>query len=218
MRKTYFGKIFLLCLVIFLVGCSGEKKENQGDTHSPTQSPSYSYKTFDEADEKNEKPIAPTPSDMVKNEEEKFPGFRETETVDASSPDAVSLAAMEILVTWDTSKDDTPAAAAERAKGLISNEALHRVTGGPGEWSPLWWRQAKDVGAWSSAQAEVVPANVHHPAPDGITWVGIKVTWEWHSPQGVLVPDGGTRTCTTAVQNKNGKNIVVGFDCQDQES
>lgn len=160
--------------------------------------------------------VAPSPSPAVEGDGREFPGFVDQATVDRSSASEVAIEAMRGLSVWDTTQDVGPGDAGERVSDLVAPEALARGAEGPGRWSPLWWRQAMAAGAWSSAETKVVPAVEHLPTgQDGIEWVTVQVTWSWHAPKDTVVPEGGTKVCTVAVQDESGEQTVTAFDCQE---
>lgn len=161
--------------------------------------------------------IAPSPSPAVDGDGRPFPGFVDQSTVDRSSAEEVAIEAMRGLAVWDTTQDTVPGDAAGRVESLVTDEALEAGAGGPGTWSPMWWRQAQAAGAWSSADTEVVPLAAEVPAREGMELFTIEVEWSWHAPESQVVPEGGTRSCTATVEEVGGQQTVTGYDCIDQD-
>lgn len=159
--------------------------------------------------------VAPSPSPAVNGDGKAFPGFVDQSTVDRSSAQEVAIEAMRGLSVWDTTQDTKPGDAGARVASLVSPEALERGAGGPGKWTPLWWRQATAAGAWSSAETELAPPGTDAQPPEGVELVTVGVSWSWHADQGTVVPEGGSRSCTVAVEDVDGQQTVTAFDCQD---
>lgn len=159
--------------------------------------------------------VVPSPSPAVEGDGKEFPGFVEQSTVDRSSAEEVAIEAMRGLSVWDTTQDMKPGDAGARVESLVSPEALERGAGGPGKWTPLWWRQATAAGAWSSAETELAPPGTDAQPPEGVELVTVEVSWSWHADQGTVVPEGGSRSCTVAVEDVDGQQTVTAFDCQD---
>lgn len=159
--------------------------------------------------------IVPSPSPAVAGDGRTFPGFSDQSTVDRESAESVAIEAMRGLMTWDTTEDTVPGDAASRVDQLVTDDALERGVGGPGRWTPLWWRQAQAAGAWSSADTKLVPPEVHGEAPEGLQFVGVEVSWQWHADPSSVVPAGGTRVCTVVIEDRGGEQTVTGFDCRD---
>lgn len=161
--------------------------------------------------------IAPSPSPAVDGDGRSFPGFVDQSTVDRSSAEEVAIEAMRGLAVWDTTQDKVPGDAAGRVEPLITDEALEARAGGPGAWSPLWWRQAQAAGAWSSADTQVVPVAAEVDPREGMELLTIEVQWSWHAPEGEVVPEGGTRSCSATVEEVSGQQTVTGYDCVEQD-
>lgn len=159
--------------------------------------------------------VVPSPSPAVEGDGRSFDGFVDQSTVDRSSAEEVAIEAMRGLSVWDTTQDTKPGDAGARVDDLISAEALERGAGGPGKWTPLWWRQATAAGAWSSADTELAPLGTDAQAPEGVELITVEVSWTWHAAQGEVVPEGDSRSCTAAVEDVGGKQTVTAFDCQD---
>lgn len=162
--------------------------------------------------------VAPSPSPAVEGDGRSFGGFMDLSTVDRSSAEEVAIEAMRALTVWDTTEDTVPGDASGRVDDLVTAEALERGASGPGNWAPMWWRQAQAAGAWSSAQTELVPSMDHVSPREGAEWVTVEVSWSWHAPEEEVVPEGGTRTCTVAVEEVDGQQTVTAFDCVEQKS
>ena len=128
----------------------------------------------------------------------------------------VAIEAMRGLSVWDTTQDMGTGDAASRVEDLVTSDALAAGAEGPGRWAPLWWRQATAAGAWSSAEVDVVPATHELPERDGLEWITVEVSWSWHASEDEVVPEGGAKTCTVAVETKGGEKTVTAFDCQEQ--
>lgn len=160
--------------------------------------------------------VAPSPSPAVEGDGRDFPGFSDQSTVDRSNARVVAIEAMRGLSVWDTTQDVGPGDAASRVEDLVTSDALAAGAEGPGRWAPLWWRQAMAAGAWSSAEVDVVPAMHELPERDGVEWVTVEVSWSWHASEDEVVPEGGAKTCTVAVEKKGGEQTVTAFDCQEE--
>lgn len=158
--------------------------------------------------------IAPSPSPAVPGDGRQFDGFADESSVDRSSTEAVAVEAMRSLAVWDTTVDTKPQDAGARVSSLVTKKALERSQG-PGRWTPMWWRQATAAGAWSSVTTKVVPADVEVDSRPSMTWVGVDLEWEWHAPEGSVVPEGGSRSCTVAVEKVAGKQTVTAYDCEE---
>lgn len=161
--------------------------------------------------------IAPSPSPAVDGDGRPFPGFVDQSTVDRSSAQEVAIEAMRGLAVWDTTQDTIPGDAARRVESLVTDKVLEAGAGGPGAWAPMWWRQAQAAGAWSSADTEVVPLAAEVDPREGMELFTIEVQWSWHAPEGQVVPEGGTRSCTATVEEVGGQQTVTGYDCIDQD-
>ena len=159
--------------------------------------------------------VAPSPSPAVEGDGREFPGFVDQSTVDRSSAQEVAIEAMRGLSVWDTTQDTKPGDAGERVASLVNPDALERGAGGPGKWTPLWWRQATAAGAWSSAETELAPLGTDAQPPEGVELVTVEVSWTWHADEGSVVPEGDSHSCTVAVEEVNGQQTVTAFDCQD---
>lgn len=158
--------------------------------------------------------VVPSPSPAVEGDGKEFPGFVDQSTVDRSSAQEVAIEAMRGLSVWDTTQDTKPGDAGARVESLVSPEALERGAGGPGKWTPLWWRQATAAGAWSSAETELAPLGTDAQPPEGVEMVTVEVTWTWHADEGSVVPEGDSYSCTVAVEEVDGQQTVTAFDCQ----
>ena len=159
--------------------------------------------------------VAPSPSPAVEGDGREFDGFVDQSTVDRSSASEVAIEAMRGLSVWDTTQDVKPGDAAARVESLVSAEALERGVGGPGKWTPLWWRQATAAGAWSSAETQLAPLSTDAQAPEGVELITVEVSWTWHAAKGEVVPEGDAHSCTVAVEEVDGQQTVTAFDCQD---
>lgn len=159
--------------------------------------------------------VAPSPSPAVEGDGRDFPGFVDQSTVDRTNARVVAIEAMRGLSVWDTTQDVGPGDAASRVDELVTADALAAGAEGPGRWAPLWWRQAMAAGAWSSAEVDVVPAMHELPEREGLEWVTVDVAWSWHAAADEVVPEGGSKTCTVAVEKKGGEQTVTAFDCQE---
>lgn len=162
--------------------------------------------------------VAPSPSPAVEGDGRDFPGFPDQSTVDRTNARVVAIEAMRGLSVWDTTQDVAPGDAASRVEDLVTADALAAGAEGPGRWAPLWWRQAMAAGAWSSAEVDVVPAMHELPERDGLEWVTVEVSWAWHASEDEVVPEGGSKTCTVAVEKKAGEQTVTAFDCEEAGS
>lgn len=162
--------------------------------------------------------VAPSPSPAVEGDGRDFPGFSDQSTVDRSNARVVAIEAMRGLSVWDTTQDVAPGDAGSRVDDLVTSDALAAGAEGPGRWAPLWWRQATAAGAWSSAEVDVVPAMHELPERDGVEWVTVDVSWSWHASEDEVVPEGGAKTCTVAVEKEGGQQTVTAFDCQEAGS
>lgn len=161
--------------------------------------------------------VAPSPSPAVEGDGRSFGGFVDQSTVDRDSAEEVAIEAMRVLSVWDTTQDTAPGDASARVDDLVTAEALERGASGPGNWSPLWWRQALAAGAWSSAEAKIVPVMEHGSPREGMEWISVEVSWTWHAPEDEVVPEGGTTSCTAAVEDVDGQQTVTAFDCTELE-
>ena len=159
--------------------------------------------------------VAPSPSPAVDGDGREFPGFADQSSVDRSSASEVAIEAMRGLSVWDTTQDVKPGDAGARVESLVSAEALERGVGGPGKWTPLWWRQATAAGAWSSAETELAPVSTDAQPPEGVELITVEVSWTWHAAEGEVVPEGDAHSCTVAVEEVGGQQTVTAFDCQD---
>lgn len=160
--------------------------------------------------------VAPSPSPAVEGDGREFGGFVDQSTVDRSSATEVAIEAMRGLSVWDTTQDVKPGDAAERVDSLVTEEALERGAGGPGKWTPLWWRQAMAAQAWSSADTELAPVGTDAQPPEGVELVTVEVRWQWHAADGEVVPEGDSHSCTVAVEEVEGQQTVTAFDCQNE--
>ncbi|ROZ61625.1 hypothetical protein EDL96_12775 [Kocuria soli] len=159
--------------------------------------------------------VVPSPSAGSEGDGRDFPGFVDQSTVDRSSSSEVAIEAMRGLSVWDTTVDTKPGDAGARVDELVTQEALERGAGGPGRWTPLWWRQATAAGAWSSADTELAPAATDVQPPEGVELITVQVSWQWHAEEGEVVPEGDSHSCTVAVEDVDGEQTVTAFDCQD---
>lgn len=159
--------------------------------------------------------VVPSPSPAVEGDGRAFPGFVDQSTVDRSSAEEVAIEAMRGLSVWDTTVDTKPGDAGARVESLVTDEALERGAGGPGRWTPMWWRQATAAGAWSSADTELAPLSTDAQPPEGVELITVEVSWQWHAEEVEVVPEGGAHACTVAVEDVGGEQTVTAFDCQD---
>lgn len=159
--------------------------------------------------------VVPSPSPAVEGDGRAFPGFVDQSTVDRTSAEEVAIEAMRGLSVWDTTVDTKPGDAGARVASLVTDEALERGAGGPGRWTPMWWRQATAAGAWSSADTELAPLSTDAQPPEGVELITVEVSWQWHAEEDEVVPEGGAHACTVAVEDVDGEQTVTAFDCQD---
>lgn len=159
--------------------------------------------------------VVPSPSAAAEGDGREFPGFPDQSTVDRSAAEEVAIEAMRGLSVWDTTVDTKPGDAGARVESLVSEEALERGVGGPGRWTPMWWRQATAAGAWSSADTELATGTTHVEVPEGVEMLTVEVSWDWHATTDEVVPEGDSHSCTVAVEEVGGQQTVTAFDCQD---
>lgn len=203
-------------------GSAGDPNGSPAPSASPADEPSlpegFSTPSAGPDDVAGNGVVAPSPSPAVEGDGRDFPGFVDQSTVDRTNVRVVAIEAMRGLSVWDTTQDVGPGDAASRVEDLVTSDALAAGAEGPGRWTPLWWRQAMAAGAWSSAEVDVVPAMHELPEQDGLEWVTVEVSWSWHASEDEVVPEGGSKTCTVAVEEKGGEQTVTAFDCQETGS